>query len=92
MPKVAIERTPEQQKIYDVVNDKIGRIYGNISEHQALNLAIYSMLDDITDTVNIDTRKNLNKVLALLNIQEDRLKLLYSYVDDTSKELLDIIG
>lgn len=92
MPKAVIERTPEQQKIYDVCNDEIGRIYGNISEHQALNLAIYSMLDNITDTVSIDTRKDLNKVLALLNIQEDRLKLQYSYVDNATNELLAIIN
>lgn len=50
------------------------------------------MLDDIADTVSIDTRKDLNKVLALLNIQEDRLKLLYSYVDNATNELLAIIN
>lgn len=92
MSKTTREFTPQESKIYDIINDDIGVVYLKMSEHKALNLAIYRMVDDVDDyKIDPRVRAIINNVIALLNLQEALLAALDKDVDNVVEKLSDVI-
>ncbi len=86
------ELSPILSSIYDIANSGFDVLYKAMSESQALNLALYKLLDDGFDTkASLEVKTAMNNALALLRTQETTLKTLDSSIDNVSDELMDIV-
>lgn len=86
------ERLPICNEIYDIANSGFDALYEEMSESQALNIALYKILDDGFDTnASLEVKTAMNNALALLRTQETTLKALDSSIDNISDKLMDIV-
>lgn len=86
------ELSPILSNIYNIANSGFDALYKAMSESQALNLALYKILDDGFDTkASLEVRSAMNNALALLRTQETTLKALDSSIDNVSDELMNIV-
>ena len=92
MPKPERTYTPEQNELFRIANDDIGAVYYNISDSQALNTAIYTLLDNATELEPSNPQIIINKAMALLTIQEERLKTLVEATNTVMNNLFKLIN
>ncbi len=86
------ERSAICSDIYDIANSGFDALYKEMSETQALNVALYKILDDGFDTTaSLEVKTAMNNALALLRTQETTLKALDSSIDNVSDKLMDIV-
>ena len=86
------ERSAVCSEIYNIANSGFDALYKAMSESQALNLALYKILDDGFDTkASLEVRSAMNNALALLRTQETTLKALDNSIDSISNKLMDIV-
>lgn len=92
MPKSEGTYTPEQNELFRIANDDIGAVYYNISDSQALNTAIYALLDNKNELEPSDPQVIVNKAMSLLIIQEERLKTLIEATNTVMNNLFNLIN
>ena len=86
------ERLPICNEIYNIASSGFDALYKEMSETQALNVALYKILDDGFDTTaSLEVKTAMNNALALLRTQETTLKALDSSIDNVSDKLMDIV-
>lgn len=77
--------------IWDIVNGDLSLVYAKLSEHKALNLALYQMVDDAVDRdTDRKVRTAINNAISLLTIQEDLFLSLEKAIDNVMNRLTDL--
>lgn len=81
----------EINKIWDIVNGDLSLVYAKLSEHKALNLALYRMVDDAVDRgTDQKVRKEIDNAVSLLNIQANLFLSLEKAMDNILNKLTDM--
>lgn len=81
----------EIDRIWDIVNGDLSLVYAKLSEHKALNLALYRMVDDAVDRgTDRKVRKAIDNAISLLTIQEELFLSLEKIMDSVMNKLTDL--
>ena len=88
-----LERTTTlgQEKLYNIADEDLGEIYSGVSECQALNTAIYALLDNISDLDHTTPQTIVSKAITLIGMQNERLSTISTAADIVMSNLFKFI-
>lgn len=85
MPILERKSTLGQKELYRITDEDLGEIYSGVSECQALNMAIYTLLEQITPPTIV------SNAITLIEIQNERLNMIHTAADTVMSNLFKFI-
>ena len=86
MPISERKSTIGQKELYRISDEDLGEIYSGVSECQALNMAIYALLEPITPQTIV------SNAITLIEIQNERLSMIRTAADTVMSNLFKFIN